>query len=77
MLRHAENVRQITDYRAVDTGKFVTFEFDYVTASGVKKTLRLAHCDADRMRALIVGECEAMDDSKRKRSFWASLRRKR
>lgn len=76
-MRHNENVKRVTDCRVVDTGKFVTFEFDYETAGGVKKTLRLAHCDADRLRVAVAGEYEVMDPAKRKRSFFASLRRQR
>jgi hypothetical protein len=76
-MRHTENVRNITDYRAVDTGKYVTFEFDYVTTGGVKKTLKLAHCEADRIRAAVLGEIEMMGPERQRKSFWASLRRKR
>jgi hypothetical protein len=76
-IRHTENVKQVTDWRAVDTGKYVTVEVDYVTASGIKKTLRLPHCVADAMRVAIVSEFESLDDDKRTRSFWASLRRNR
>jgi hypothetical protein len=75
-MRHTENVKQVTDWRAVDTGKYVTVEVDYTTASGIKKTLRLPHCVADTMRVAIVSEFEGMEDDKRKRSFWASLRRR-
>ncbi|MGW5636953.1 hypothetical protein [Streptomyces sp. NPDC003832] len=76
-MRHHEKVKRVTDYRMVDNGKYVIFEIDYETAGGVKKTLHLAHCDADRLRVAVAGEYEAMDPEKRKRSFFASLRRPR
>jgi hypothetical protein len=76
-LRHQEKVARITDFRAVDTGRFVTIEVDYTTAGGVTKTLVMPHCLADQMRVAIVSEFESMPEEKRTRSFWASLKRKR
>jgi hypothetical protein len=76
-MRHVENVGKITDWRLVPGPKYVTVELDYTTASGVKKTLRLAHCEAEQVRSGIVGALEGMPDGPRKGSFWNSLRRKR
>lgn len=77
MIHHAEKVARITDSRAVETGKFYTIEVDYVTAGGIKKTLVMPHCLADQLRASIIGEIEMMPEDHRKRSFFASFRRKR
>jgi hypothetical protein len=76
-IRHVEHVNRIGEARTVDSGKYYTIEVDYVTASGIKKTLRLAHGDADWLRMRIVSEFEDMPEENRKRSFWASLKRKR
>ncbi|WP_329544668.1 hypothetical protein OG548_08090 [Streptomyces sp. NBC_01356] len=76
-MRHTENVSRITDSRLVPGPEFVTIEIDYTTGGGIKKTLRLAHGDADQVRVRIVGELESMPKVVRDRSFWASLRRKR
>lgn len=76
-MRHREAVEKISDWRAVETGEYYTVEIDYTTASGIKKTLVMPHGIADAMRMAIVSEFECMTDEVRKRSFWASLRRKR
>jgi hypothetical protein len=76
-MRHIENIKQVTDSRLVAGPKFATVEIDYTTAGGIKKTLRLAHGDADQVRVAIISELESMPEPVRKRSFWASLRRKR
>lgn len=76
-MRHVENIARITDSRLIAGPKYATVEIDYSTAGGVQKTLRLAHGDADQMRAWIISELETMPEPVRKRSFWASLRRKR
>lgn len=77
MIHHAEKVARITDSRTVDSGRYDTIEVDYVTTGGVRKTLVLPHCVADHMRASIIGEFECMTDERRKRSFFASFKRKR
>lgn len=76
MIRHAEKISQVTDSRVVETGKFYTIEVDYVTAGGVRKTLVMPHCVADRVRVAIASEIEIMPEERRKRSFFASFKRK-
>lgn len=76
-MRHAEKVARITDSRTVNSGAYDTIEVDYVTTGGVKKSLILPHCIADHMRASIIGEFECMSDERRRRSFFASFKRKR
>ncbi|MGI5408185.1 hypothetical protein ACQEV9_15460 [Streptomyces chartreusis] len=76
-MRHIENVGRVSEARMIPGPKFVTFEVDYTTAGGVKKTLKLAHSEADAIRAAIVGELESMPPKARAGSFFASLRRKR
>lgn len=76
-MRHVENIRRVTDSRLVAGPRFATVEIDYTTAGGINKTLRLAHGDADQIRAAIISELETMPEPVRKRSFWASLKRKR
>jgi hypothetical protein len=76
-MRHVENIGRITDSRLIAGPRFATVELDYTTAGGIKKTLRLAHGDADQVRVRIASELESMPEPVRKRSFWASLRRKR
>ncbi|MGX1133224.1 hypothetical protein RKD49_005414 [Streptomyces glaucescens] len=76
-MRHPENVDCVTQVRTVDTGDYVTFEFDYTTASGIKKTLRIPHSEVDKVRVAIAGEYDCMGKDKQRRSFFASLRRKR
>lgn len=77
MIKHTENVGRVGEARTVTGQRYDTIEVDYVTASGITKTLRLAHGDADRLRAAIIGEIELMEPEHRKRSFFNSLRRKR
>ncbi|MFI8830579.1 hypothetical protein ACIGPN_06075 [Streptomyces afghaniensis] len=68
---------RIGEARIVQGEAYDTIEIDYETAGGIRKTLRLAHGDADILRVRIVGEIEGMEPERRKRSFLASLRRKR
>jgi hypothetical protein len=77
MIRHTERVGQVTETRAVEGPEFFTIEVDYVTEGGVRKTLALAHNDADMLRARLVDMFETMEPETRKRSFMASIRRKR
>lgn len=77
MLKHVENIARVTEARTVDTGKYFTLEVDYVTAGGVSKCLKLAHGDADWLRVLLTNEFDAMPADRKRRSFFASLRRKR
>lgn len=76
-MRHVEKVGRVTESRMIPGPKYVTFEIDYVTAGGVKKTLKLAHSEADAIRAAIMGELESMPAAVRTGSFFNSLRRKR
>jgi len=76
-IRHAEKVSRVTASRATDTGSFITLEVDYVTASGIRKTLVLPHCVAESLRASIADELDYMEPERRKRSFFASLKRSR
>jgi hypothetical protein len=76
-VKHTENVARVIEARTVETGKYYTIEVDYVTAGGVTKCMRLAHGDADWFRVLLINEFDYMEPEKRKRSFFASLRRKR
>jgi hypothetical protein len=76
-MRHAEKIGRITEARTIDSGGYYTIEVDYVTTGGVKKTLVMPHCIADIMRVSIIGEIECMTDEARKRSFFASFKRKR
>jgi hypothetical protein len=77
IMRHVENIARVTDSRLIAGPRFATVEIDYTTAGGVQKTLKLAHGDADQIRACIISELETMPEPVRRRSFWASLRRKR
>jgi hypothetical protein len=76
-LRHVENVGRITESRLIAGPKYATVEIDYTTAGGVSKTLRLAHGEAEMIRAAIVDELESMPEGARRGSFFASLKRKR
>lgn len=75
--RYVEKIGRIGETRTVETGKYFTLEVDYVTAGGVSKTLTLAHSDADWLRAAIVDALDGLPEERRKRSFFASLRRNR
>ncbi|MFF8942870.1 hypothetical protein ACF1A5_11475 [Streptomyces sp. NPDC014864] len=76
-MRHTESVGRVTDYRLVPGPKYVTVELDYTTAGGVKKTLKLAHCEAEQIRTGIASALEDMPVGPRRGSFFNSLRRKR
>lgn len=76
-LRHVENIGRIAAARLVPGPKYVTIELDYTTAGGVKKTMKLAHGEAEQIRAAITAELDDMPPGARKASFFASLRRKR
>jgi hypothetical protein len=76
-MRHVENVGRVSESRLVPGSKYLTIEIDYTTAGGVKKTLKLAHSEADAIRAAIMGELEVVPPKARAGSFFASLRRKR
>lgn len=77
MLKHPERVASIGEGRTVAGDDFAVIEVDYVTEGGIRKTLRLAHSDADKLRVMLIGELDAMDPEVRKASFMASARRKR
>jgi hypothetical protein len=78
MIKHNENVKQvIPGARTVEADGYFTLEVDYVTEGGITKTLRLAHIDADTLRAALNGEFDSMEPEERKRSFFASGRRSR
>lgn len=77
MIRHTEHVGAVTESRTVDAGEYFVIEIDYVTEGGIRKTLRLPHGEADKLRVALIGEIDAMEPEARKRSFIASLRRKR
>lgn len=57
--------------------KFVTLEVDYTTASGIQKTLKLAHSDAEAICKHVQEELSVMPRGARHASFWASFRRNR
>lgn len=76
-MRHVENMGKITASRLVPGPKYVTIEVDYTTAGGVKKTLKLAHSEAEQIRAAIMSELDVMPSAVRKGSFFNSLKRKR
>lgn len=76
-MRHVENLSKVTASRLVPGPKYVTIEVDYTTAGGVKKTLKLAHSEAEQIRAAIVAELDVMPIGARKGSFFNSLKRKR
>lgn len=75
--RYVEKIGRVGETRTVETGKYFTLEVDYVTAGGVTKTLSLAHCEADVLRVALQDAIGGMPEDRRKRSFFASLRRKR
>lgn len=75
--RYVEKIGRIGETRTIETGKYFTLEVDYVTAGGVSKTLKLAHSDAARLAVAIDSEFAALPEERRKRSFFASLRRNR
>lgn len=77
MIRHTERVARVGETRTVDTGEYFVIEVDYVTEGGITKTLTLAHGDADALRVNLINAMDAMEPEARKRSFFASLRRKR
>lgn len=77
MLKHPERVAAIGEARTVRGEEYAVIEVDYVTEGGIRKTFRLAHADADKLRVAIVGELESMPDGVRQASFMASARRKR
>jgi hypothetical protein len=77
VITHTESVGRILAARRIEGDDYDSFEIDYTTPGGIRKTLRLAHGDADRLRVLVTGEIEDMPEERRKRSFLASLRRKR
>lgn len=74
-MRHAEKVAKVTVVRTVETGSYYTLEVDYVTASGIRKTLVMPHSVAESVRASLADEVEAMPLERRKRSFFASMKR--
>lgn len=76
-IRHIENIGRVTESRLVAGPKYATVEIDYVTAGGVQKTLKLAHGEAEQIRAAIGGALDIMPEGVRKGSFFASLKRKR
>lgn len=76
-MRHVENIGRISESRLIPGPKYVTIEVDYTTAGGVKKTLKLAHGEAEQIRAAIVAELDVMPPAARKGSFFNSLKRKR
>jgi hypothetical protein len=59
----------------VESGSYFTLEVDYVTASGIRKTLVLPHSVGESLRAALEDEIAAMPAERRKRSFFASLKR--
>ncbi len=77
MIKHPERVAAIGEARTVPSEDYAMIEIDYVTEGGIRKTLRLAHADADKLRVAIVGELESIPDGVRQASFMASARRKR
>lgn len=77
MMRHTERVAKFTEARSVETGDYFTIEVDYETEGGIRKTLSMPHGVADALRVYIINEVDDMDPEVRKRSFFASLRRKR
>jgi hypothetical protein len=77
MIKHPERVSRVVGGRTVETDGYFTLEVDYVTEGGVAKTLTLAHIDADALRVALVSQFENMEPEERKRSFFASGRRKR
>jgi hypothetical protein len=77
MPRYMEKIGRIGDVRTVETGKYFTLEVDYVTAGGISKTLTLAHSDAAWLGSTIHDALTELPEERRKRSFFASLRRKR
>ncbi|MDX3551022.1 hypothetical protein PV729_04415 [Streptomyces europaeiscabiei] len=77
MIKHVEAVGGIGEARTVPGTKYDTIEIDYVTASGITKTLRLAHGEADMLRTAIIGELDSMEPEHRMRSFLNSRRRRR
>jgi hypothetical protein len=74
-MRHAEKVARVTEARTVESGSYFTFEVDYVTAGGVRKTLVLPHSVGESLRATLTDEVDAMPAERRKRSFFASMKR--
>lgn len=76
-MRHIENVGRVSESRLVPGPKFVSLEIDYTTAGGVKKTLKLAHGEAEQLKSAILAELEMMPPPARKASFFNSLKRKR
>ena len=76
-MRHIENVGRVSAARLVPGPKFASIEVDYTTAGGVNKTLKLAHGEAEQIRAAIVAEFAQMPPKARAGSFFASLKRKR
>jgi hypothetical protein len=77
MIKHPERIARIGEARTVSGEAYDVIEVDYVTEGGIAKTLRLAHGDADRLRAALIGEFDSMDPEHRERSFMNSLRRQR
>jgi hypothetical protein len=76
-LRHIENIGRVTEGRLNAGPKYASVEIDYVTAGGIQKTLKIAHGEAEQIRALIGEALDVMPERVRKGSFFASLKRNR
>jgi len=77
MIKHPERVASIGEARVISGEAYDMIEVDYATEGGISKTLRLAHCEADQLRALLISQLDGMEPERRKFSFFNSLRRKR
>lgn len=75
-IRHRDDVLKVEAVRTVPEGDTFVFEIDVTTAGNIRKTLRVRHCDASNLASMITDETDAMPVEDRKRSFFASMRRK-
>ncbi|MEU0245138.1 hypothetical protein ABZ192_12535 [Streptomyces sp. NPDC006235] len=73
MIRHTEEASEVVGVRLDTSEEVAMLELDYVTPGGIRKTLRVRHTDAFKVRSGIAEVFDEMDPEARKRSSFASL----